>query len=94
MFLNISFQIFLGAFFFHFILKAEASILFERQYKLKKDNVEKMENLMIDVITLKAYQNNLNKKDLFYLSLLIIDLEKKKEKRKQRNMVYWYSRQG
>jgi hypothetical protein len=94
MFMKISFQIFLGVFFFQFLLMTEASILFERQYKLKKDNVEKMKNLMLDVIALKAYQNDLNIKDLFYLSLLIIDIEKKKEKQKQRNMVYWYSRQG
>ena len=58
---KILFQIFLGAFFFQFLLMTEASFIFERQYKLKNDNVEKMKNLVIDVITVKAYQNNLNK---------------------------------
>ena len=79
------------------MLLLDASFIFENQHKLSstiKKHSDNMKDLMLDVIAMKASQNNLSYKDLYYLSLLMFDLENKKHIIKQRNTVYWYSRQG
>ena len=65
----------------------------ENKYPLKKYS-QKMKDFMLDIITTKANINDLSNKDMYYLSLLILDLAQKKQMVQERNTVYWYSRQG
>ena len=73
------------------------SMLFNRNKQ--KMSREILDELMLDnylnMLEMKAkHPNGLTKRDKNLLASIIIDLVDKENKIKQRNTVYWYSRQG
>jgi len=65
----------------------------------QKMSPEKLDELMMDthfniLVIIAKNPNGLTKRDKILLASLVLDLVDKENQIKQRNTVYWYSRQG